>query len=193
MTRLPHRVLALAVATALAGPGLAAAASAQGAAGQRTGEAPLAQAGEPPAPPPPPPGGGPGHGFRRPPLDAVLERNAGRLGLDEATRARIRALGDAARPEGDALEEKLQQLRKEMRALLEEDTPDRDAVMRQADAVGAAEVELEKHRLGTMLEIRALLTPEQRRELVKLFEERRREWRRERGDPGRPPPPPPSE
>ena len=45
------------------------------------------------------------------------------------------------------------------------------------------ETALHKQRLGTLLEVRARLTPEQRKKMVELFEERRegrREDRRER-------------
>jgi Spy/CpxP family protein refolding chaperone len=124
---------------------------------------------------------GEGHHRKKPPLDAVLERHAERLGLDAATLARIRAAGDASRPEHERLEGELHALRLEMRALLSEDAPDPDAVMALADRVGAAETALDKHRLATLLEIRKLLTPEQRRELVRIHEERRRE-RHERRD-----------
>ena len=46
--------------------------------------------------------------------------------------------------------------------------------MQWADRIGAVETELKKQRLRTMLEVRALLSPEQRQKLVKIFEERRR-------------------
>lgn len=144
-----------------------------------------------PHPPPPPPGpGGPGHHRERPPFDAILAHEAGRLGLDDATLAHIRALADAARPESEALESELRDERDAMRSLLQTDSPDLDAVLRQAERVGAAETALEKQRLTTMLEIRKLLTPAQRAELVKIFRERkppRGPWRR---DKGAPPPPP---
>jgi len=52
-----------------------------------------------------------------------------------------------------------------MKALLDRATPDESAVMKQADAIGVAETELYKQHLDTMLEIRALLTPEQREKL----------------------------
>jgi Spy/CpxP family protein refolding chaperone len=116
-----------------------------------------------------------GHHHRRPPLDAILERNAERLGLDAETLAKIRSAADASRPEHERLEAELGALRREMWSLLSEDAPDAEAVMRLADRVGAAETALDKHRLATLLEIRTLLTPEQRRELVRIHEERRRE------------------
>jgi Spy/CpxP family protein refolding chaperone len=121
-------------------------------------------------------GEGGGH-HRKPPLDALLERHAERLGLGAEALAKIRAAADASRPEHERLEGELHALRLEMRALLSEDAPDPDAVMQLADRIGAAETALDRHRLATLLEIRKLLTPEQRRELVRIHEERRREWR----------------
>jgi len=124
-----------------------------------------------------------------PPLDALLEHNAERLGLDAETLARVRATVDASRPEHDRLADEVHSLRLEMRTLLGADTPDRDAVMRLADRIGAAETALAKHRLATLLEIRTLLTPEQRRELVRIHDERRRA-RNEARTSGEAPPPP---
>jgi Spy/CpxP family protein refolding chaperone len=132
-----------------------------------------------------PPGGG---GPRRPPIDQVLERHAERLGLDDATRARIREIADAARSEAEPREQELRRLHEDMRALLEQESPELDAVMRQAERIGTAETELQKQRLRTLLAIRALLTPEQRAELVRIHEERRKE-REQRGDPAAGPPP----
>ena len=43
--------------------------------------------------------------------------------------------------------------------------------MRQADAIGALEIEEHKNWLRAMLRIRGLLTPEQRAELVRMREE----------------------
>jgi Spy/CpxP family protein refolding chaperone len=123
-----------------------------------------------------------GHHRRKPPLDAILERHAERLGLEAEMLAEIRAAADASRPEHERLAGELHALRLEMRTLLSEDAPDAEAVMRLADRVGAVETALDKHRLATLLEIRRLLTPEQRQELVRIHEERRRERqeRRER-------------
>ena len=116
-----------------------------------------------------------GHGRHgRPPLDALLEQHAERLALDAETLAKIRAVADASRPEHERLADALHALRQEMRQQLGEDDPDRDAVMELADRIGAAETALDKQRLATLLEIRALLTPAQRQELVRIFGERRR-------------------
>lgn len=139
----------------------------------------------------PPPGDAHGPGRHRPPLDDVLERHAGRLGLDERTRTEVRGIADAAREESRDVEAGLRTLHDEMRKLLDQEAPDLDGVLRQADRIGASETELSKLRLRTMLRIRGLLTPEQRQELVRIHEERRRK-RGQGPPPGSPPPPGPS-
>jgi Spy/CpxP family protein refolding chaperone len=129
--------------------------------------------GPPPFGGPPGPGGPPGGGIER-----VLERNAERLHLDAATRDKIRALAEAGRDRGEAQQEVLHRLHDDLHALLSADAPETAAVMRKADEIGRAETDLHKERLRTMLAIRALLTSEQRRELVRIHEEMRArgEW-----------------
>ena len=122
----------------------------------------------------------PRHRRGPPPIERVLEKHAERLQLSEQTRSEIRRVADESRDETDAHRERLRELHGEMREILRRDTPDEDAVMRKADEIGAAETAEQKHRLRNMLEIRALLTPAQRAELVKIYEERRAQWRRDR-------------
>ena len=137
------------------------------------------------AQPRPDPGG---HGIER-----LLERNAERLHLDDATREKIRALAEDGRKQSKPQREALDRLHEEMHALLTADAPELDATLAKADEIGAAETALHKERLRTMLAIRALLTPEQRRELVRIHEEFRAEhpelghggWRRWRDRGGR--------
>jgi len=120
------------------------------------------------------PGPGP-DGPDRPGIERMLEHNAERLHLDAATRERIRALAETGREQSEPQREALHALHDEMHALLTSDAPDSAAVLAKADEIGRAETELQKQRLRTMLAIRALLTPEQRRELVKIHEEFRAE------------------
>jgi len=108
-------------------------------------------------------------------IERLLERNAERLHLDDATREKIRALAEAGREKSAPQREALEQLHEEMHALLTSDAPELDAVLAKADEIGSAETALHKERLRTMLAIRALLTPEQRRELVRIHEEFRAE------------------
>jgi Spy/CpxP family protein refolding chaperone len=118
-----------------------------------------------PLPPPPP------DDADRPGIERMLERNAERLHLDDATREKIRALAEAGRAQSQPQREALRRLHDEMHALLSADTPDTDAVMEKAEAIGRVETDLQKQRLRTMLAVRALLTVEQRRELVRIHEE----------------------
>lgn len=133
-----------------------------------------------------PPGGGPPGPHGPPPIERMLERHADELGLDADTRAAIRAIAARARQDERPASEEVRALQEQMRALLDADSPKLDDVMQWADRIGAAETELRKRRLRTMLEIRALLSPEQRKKLVEIFEQRRG-WRKGlRGD-GPPP------
>jgi Spy/CpxP family protein refolding chaperone len=112
----------------------------------------------------------------------VLERHADELGLDADTLARIHAIAEKAREAEQPLAQQLHSLHDAMRTMLEADSPKVDDVMQQADRIGVLETELRKARLSTMLEIRALLTPEQRQKLVQLFEAKKQRWRERRGE-----------
>ena len=127
-----------------------------------------------------------GVGFARPPFEspgsdrdpgAFIEENAEALDLDDETIAAIRGIVEESKGEGDQFQAKLRELHDEMKALLSQGTPDESAVMKQIETIGAVETEMQKHRLGTMLEIRALLTPEQREEMTRLRDESRGRWR----------------
>ena len=117
-------------------------------------------------------------GHDRPGIERILERHAERLQLDDATREQIRALAEAEPgAERSRSARRCDRLRDEMHALLSADAPELDAVLAKADEIGRAETALKKERLRTMLAIRALLTTEQRRELVRIHEEFRAQRR----------------
>ena len=119
-------------------------------------------------------------GHDRPGIERILERHAERLQLDDATREQIRALAETSREQTQPQRAAVDRLRDELHALLSADAPELDAVLQKADEIGRAETALKKERLRTMLAIRALLTSEQRRELVRIHEEFRAQ-RRESG------------
>lgn len=112
-----------------------------------------------------------GHG--PPPMERVLERHAERLGLDDETRERIGAISDETHAAAEPLLEQLHELREQLHEALSAETPEESQVMSLADRIGAAETEARKLRLRSMLRIRALLSPAQREELVKIHEEMR--------------------
>jgi len=102
----------------------------------------------------------------------LIERNAARLGLSKATVAKIRGIVRKSRVEDKRIRGRLDNWNREMRALLETDSPDEREVMLRADLFGRLAAEQRKNRLRAMLAIRALLSPKQRRELMRLHRER---------------------
>ena len=127
-----------------------------------------------------PPGGGrPPHGRKGPPpIHHVLERHADRLGLDDTTRRRISTIAEEAQLRDRELHRELRARHDAMRGLLDAEEPDRAAVLALAEEIGALENQAYKLRLGSMLDIRALLTPEQLEALVEIRGEERRPDRR---------------
>lgn len=109
------------------------------------------------------PGGGPGRDPVR-----VIEANAEELGVDEETLATIRARVEASRERTETLEAAVRELYHALQQSLDQDAADRDAVMAVVDSLGQTEIELRKHQIDTLLEIRELLTPEQRERLREL-------------------------
>ena len=126
-----------------------------------------------------PPGQGGPHG--QPPMGGFIERHAERLELDEAAVASIRKVVDRTRSDNEKVQRQIEAEHKQMRIMLEADSPNEKRVMQQADTIGALYTRERKNRLRAMLAVRALLTPEQRAELQKI----RREMHDKHGD--RPP------
>ena len=110
-----------------------------------------------------------------------IERHAEELGIDEATLAGINQIVDSSREQGKAIYEEHRAARDAMRQLLDQDDPNFDAVMKQAEVIGEIDVRKHKHRIATMLEIRAKLTPEQRSRLRELKGEMRERHGKHRG------------
>jgi Spy/CpxP family protein refolding chaperone len=104
------------------------------------------------------------------PLDRFIAEYAERLGLDQETLAAIRTIVESSRAQGEPLRTELRQAQAQMRTLLSQEVPNEAAVMQQADAIGALDLAIRKQRLQVMLRIRALLTPAQRQELMRLQE-----------------------
>ncbi len=112
---------------------------------------------------------------------AHLERRVAHAGLPAETSQAIYQRIDQARAEERSLEASLAGARDKMHDLLGEESANTDAVMAQADAVGALETQRRKLGLRTLAEIRTLVTPEQWRTLAPGEEDRPFE-RRDRRD-----------
>lgn len=109
----------------------------------------------------------------RRPVGGLIARHAERLGLTGEALAAVQEVVDASGVRHEALLAELDASRAAMRELLSQPIPDADAVMAQADAIGELETQLHKNRLRAIMQIRALLTPEQRAELLRIREEER--------------------
>jgi Spy/CpxP family protein refolding chaperone len=109
-----------------------------------------------------------------------MEATLAELELDEQTRAAAQQVIATARSESEARRDELGDARRALHDLLEQDAPAVDAVMAQADAVGVLQTESHKAKLRTMLELRALLGPEQWGELEGSFHDHRHGKRMEK-------------
>jgi Spy/CpxP family protein refolding chaperone len=94
-----------------------------------------------------------------------LEAKLAELELDADTRAAAARVLEQARTEGDARRDEMRDARRALHELLAQDTPAVEQVMAQADALGALQTEAHKAKLRTLLELRALVGPEQWQEL----------------------------
>jgi len=110
---------------------------------------------------PPGPGGprGPGGGM------GMLQHKLSKLGLQPDQQSKIQAILDAAKPQREQLKAQMHKAFDDMRVLLDQDTPDQNAVLAQADVIGQLTTEAHKDMLTTLLAVRAELTPAQRAKL----------------------------
>lgn len=127
----------------------------------------------------------------------MLERAAGQLGLDDATLSRIKDRVYESEKTGIDLKAKLELAKLELRRALGADEPVKADVMKRVAEVGDLETRLRQHQIGLMLDVRAMLTPEQRKQLKQMRGERRerrgkrgKRGKRERRGPGGPDGPP---
>jgi len=124
--------------------------------------------------------GGPGHGMgmqrQGGPRDMMnpdmVEALASEVGVDQPTLAKIKGLVFAANREAIDLRADVQRERLTLRQLLDDTQPDTKKVLKQVETVGAAETKIRKNRVQLILQVRELLTPEQRKKLQHLVTER---------------------
>ena len=98
----------------------------------------------------------------------LIERNAKKLGVDQATIKKMRETMDASKAENEKLRKQLEGEQVALRKLMEQDVPDEATVMAHADKVGALIAEQRKNSLRAVLKVRGMLTPAQRAELAKI-------------------------
>lgn len=123
----------------------------------------------------PPHGGqGCGSGHRGFGSEARINRLADKLDLAPGQRERVRGIVDKARPGLRAVHDKMQDNRKAMRALMQQDKVSEAELRQLANARGQLVAEMTVQRARMKSDIRAVLTPEQRDKLKQHFEQRHR-------------------
>lgn len=110
-------------------------------------------------------------------IDAV----AAQLGVDDATLVKIKGLTYKSEQEAIAIHADVLREQLALRQLMDADKPDEKAIMQQVDKLMVQETRMRKNRIGLLLGVRKLLTPEQRARLEDLMLEHRG-----RGGPGDP-------
>jgi Spy/CpxP family protein refolding chaperone len=112
--------------------------------------------------------GGPGPHGRGGMGFGKLETLAAELELTDDQKADVEKIREEGRSEGLALRKQMMRFRHKLHGQLLEDEPDRQAVLLLAEQIGDLRTKLEIHRIEQRLSIRAVLTPEQRDELMTL-------------------------
>ena len=107
------------------------------------------------------------HGGRHGPGGMLggIERGVDRLELTPENRKAADAIFDEARTELRALRDPSRTAHDKLRELLDQQSPSLEAVLAQADAIGALELEARKTELEAMVKVRQLLTAEQWQQL----------------------------
>jgi len=127
---------------------------------------------------------GPGMGMGMGGHAAFLDRQIQQLHLPAQTQSAVDAVIAQSRTQQDALRDQIRAAHDSMKSLLEQDTPDENAVMAQADSIGRLMTQQRKNDLHTVIQVRSLLSPDQRAQLDQQIQERRGQWMQHRGGAG---------
>ncbi len=121
----------------------------------------------------PGPGPVPGRGRGFPFSAGMIENVAEQLGLPEATMKQIRKLAYDTEKKVIELDGEMQGAFLELRRMMDEDKPDTEKTMKQVEKIGALDIRLRQEQIKLLLQVRELLTPEQRVKLRQLMPPRR--------------------
>jgi Spy/CpxP family protein refolding chaperone len=114
------------------------------------------------------PGMGMGRGMGGPGMGGPLGPMCERLQLTEAQRGKLADIRDRQQRRGIQAHADLQIAQLDLRKLMHSEKPDGAAINAQIDRIARVRTELAKARVAGMLEARALLTPEQQKQLREL-------------------------
>ncbi len=104
----------------------------------------------------------------------MIRKHADELGIDEDTVEDIVEIAESGRDQMEARHKAVREASKKLHEMLSQDAPNRNAVMKQVDVLSAAEGAAKKHQLSILMDIRALLTPDQRDAIQELHKRMKR-------------------
>jgi Spy/CpxP family protein refolding chaperone len=112
----------------------------------------------------------------------LLERMADKINVNEDTLEAIKEKVYKGKKKAIAWEAELKTHRLDLHRELDAARPNRGRVMNLIEETGALKLKLKKHRVGLMLDVRSMLTPEQIKKMKKLRREFKAKHHRRRGD-----------
>ena len=115
---------------------------------------------------------------------AFLDRQIQQLHLPAQTQSAVDAVIAQSRTQQDQLRDQIRAAHDSMKSLLEQDTPDENTVMAQADSIGQLMTQQRKNDLHAVIQVRSLLTPDQRAQLDQQVQAHRGQWTGRHGDAG---------
>lgn len=121
-----------------------------------------------------------GHGPNPMKMVKMLERHADELGIDEATLDQMKGLVEQNKSQFEALREEARAARASIKEAMDAPKPDKAAVLALVEQAGQARIEIQKLKMGVMIDLKALLTPEQIERVEAARAERRAERRGKR-------------
>lgn len=115
----------------------------------------------------------------------ILRRHADKLGISEEVLSQIEDVVMQAREQQREIRRDIKKLQADVHYEMDADSPDRSKVMDLIRETGELKIKQHQARISVLLDIRSVLTPDQRRTLKKLMKKRRDKHRRGEGRPGR--------
>ncbi len=109
----------------------------------------------------------------------ILHERSEELGLSPGTLQEIDKIQTSSQDATKDLRKKTWDAREELRAMLDQETPNQEAIMKKVDDIEKLEADKQRQRVSSVLAVQALLTKEQRAKLKELREECRKQCKRE--------------
>lgn len=118
------------------------------------------------------------HGFKR--MNPVIMKKVLKdAGCSDQQIRRIETIRDEAERKKVDLKHQIEKLRLDIKQLMQADNPNRAAIFKQIDKIGAVKLQLKKLWVGTILDVRKELTPEQWEQVQMLKAERMMKHRKQ--------------